>query len=74
MSFASGNLTGKRRRITGLLEQGTRSLQLVTDSGDRWSLDCEEFDFDLIGQKVTAEGVLVGLDRLKIYWMGDSSA
>lgn len=74
MSFASDNLAGRRKRITGLLEQGRRRPQLVTDCGDRWSLDCEEFDFDLIGQNVTVEGVLVGLDRLKVYWIGDSSA
>ena len=72
MSFASDNLAGKRKRITGFLELGPRRLQLVTHAGDRWSLECEDFDVDLIGPEVTAEGVLVGLDRLKVDWIGEA--
>ena len=49
MSFASDNLAGRRKRITGLLELGPRKLQLITDAGDRWSLECEDFNSDLIG-------------------------
>jgi Protein of unknown function (DUF5818) len=74
VSFASDNLAGKRKRITGVLEQGPRRLQLVTEAGDRWSLVCEDFEADLIGQEVTAEGVLIGLDRLKVDWLGEALA
>lgn len=72
MSFASDNLAGRRKRITGLLELGPRKLQLITDAGDRWSLECEDFNSDLIGCRVTAEGILSGLDCLKADWVGEA--
>ncbi len=72
MSFASDNLAGRRKRITGLLEQGRRRLQIVTDAGDRWSLEYEDFNSDLLGCRVTAEGVVLGLDCLKADWVGEA--
>jgi cytochrome c-type biogenesis protein CcmE len=71
VNFAKSNGLGKRKRVTGLLELGARRLQLVTDAGDRWTLDYEDVNPDLVGQLVTAEGVLVGMDRLKVDWIGD---
>jgi hypothetical protein len=43
---------------------------LVTDDGDHWVL--EDFDpgHDDLGFEVTAEGVVVGLDRLRVEWLG----
>lgn len=72
MSAASSNLAGKRRRITGLLELAPRNLHIVTDAGDRWVIDCDEFDADLIGRQVTVDGLLVGLDRLRVDWIGET--
>jgi hypothetical protein len=67
-----GGPGSKRRRITGILDLTPRGLSIVTDSGDRWILDREEFDADLLGRQVIAEGVLAGIDRLTVDWIGDA--
>ena len=71
MSSISGTLRSPRKRVSGLLERGPRGLNLVTDIGDLWVLDCDAFDNDLIGRQVVAEGVLTGLDRLQVDWFGE---
>ena len=70
MSSGSANSNGKRRRVSGMLKTGARSYSILTGDGDLWMLDCEDIHPDLIGRIVTAEGTLVGLDRLKIDWIG----
>lgn len=70
MNFASSNLAGKRKRFTGLLELAPRNLHIVTDAGDRWVIDCDEFDADHIGRQVIAEGIIAGIDRLRADWIG----
>lgn len=63
---------GKRRRLSGRLGHGPRGLNILTDTGDLWVLDNDEVNMDLIGQMVTAEGVTVGYDRLKVEWIGEA--
>ena len=60
-----------RRRIAGQLEHGPRGLVIVTGAGDRWVIDNEDIEPDLIGRQVVAEGAVIGLDRLKVDWIGD---
>ena len=57
-----------------MLKTGARSYSILTGDGDLWILDCEDIHPDLIGRIVTAEGTLVGLDRLKIDWVGEASS
>ena len=57
-------------RISGLLTRGTRGLGVVTDAREFWVLDCDEVDADLAGQRVTVEGELQGLDRIRVDWIG----
>ena len=53
-----------------MLTAGVRNYSILTGDGDLWMLDCEAIDPELTGRIVTAEGTLVGLDRLKLDWIG----
>ncbi|GAA5048862.1 hypothetical protein GCM10023208_06480 [Erythrobacter westpacificensis] len=59
-----------RKRISGRLEHLPRGFAIVTEAGDHWVLDDFEPDNDQIGEEVTAEGEIVGFDRLKVDWLG----
>lgn len=67
--FAQSN--NRRKRVSGVLNDGSRGLNIVTDAGDLWVIDREEVDPDLIGSRVTAEGVQTGYDRLQVEWIGE---
>lgn len=62
----------KRKRLSGVLGHSARGLNVLTDAGDIWVLDREDVDPDLIGSRVTVEGVQAGLDRLRIEWIGEA--
>ena len=59
-----------RKRISGRLEHVPRGIALVTEAGDHWILEGFEPSNDDIGLEVTAEGIVVGLDRLQVEWLG----
>lgn len=59
--------------MSGVLNHGGRGLSILTDAGDLWVLDREDFDPDLLGRRVTAEGVQAGYDRLAVEWLGEAS-
>lgn len=69
-----GNGQGKRKRISGRLDLGPRGFNLLTDAGDLWVLDRDDIDNDLIGRVVIAEGMLSGLDRLQVDWIGEAQS
>ena len=60
-----------RCRIAGQLEHGPRGLVIVTGVGDRLVIENQAIEPDLIGRQVVAEGAVVGLDRLKVDWIGE---
>lgn len=60
-----------RRRVTGQLEHGPRGPVIVTEAGDRWVIDYEDIEPELIGRLVIAEGAVIGLDRLNVDWVGE---
>jgi len=35
-------------------------------------IDRDEVDLDLLGRRVTAEGIQSGFDRLQVEWIGES--
>ena len=72
MSSAFTNGNKRRKRVSGVLNQGKRGLNIVTDAGDLWVIDREEVQPDLVGQRVTAEGIQSGYDRLQVEWIGES--
>ena len=63
-----------RKRISGRLEYVPRGIALVTNAGDHWILEDFEPSNDDIGFEVTAEGIVVGLDRLQVEWLGQVPA
>lgn len=63
-------MSTNRKRISGRLEHVPRGYALVTAAGDHWILEDFEPSNDNIGVEVTAEGVVVGLDRLRVEWLG----
>ena len=59
-----------RKRISGRLEHLPRGVTIVTDAGDHWVLEDFEPANDHFGNEVTAEGEVVGLDRIRVDWLG----
>ncbi|MFO1254350.1 MAG: DUF5818 domain-containing protein [Sphingomonadaceae bacterium] len=72
MSAAFGNGINLRKRVSGVLNHGGRGLNILTDAGDLWVIDRDEVDLDLLGRRVTAEGIQSGYDRLQVEWIGES--
>lgn len=72
MSSAFGNGINRRKRVSGVLNHGGRGLNILTDAGDLWVIDRDEVDLDLLGRRVTAEGIQSGYDRLQVEWIGES--
>jgi hypothetical protein len=60
-----------RKRIIGRLEHLPRGFAIVTEAGDHWVLEDIEPANDLFGNEVTVEGEVVGLDRLRVDWLGE---
>lgn len=61
-------------RISGLLTQVARGLGVVTDAKELWVLDGDVADPDLLGQRVTVEGELQGIDRIKVDRIGKATS
>ena len=67
-------MNSNRKRISGRLELSPRGAAIVTDAGDHWVLEgCELSNADF-GFEVTAEGIVIGLDRLRVEWLGQVHA
>lgn len=60
-----------RIRLSGYLSNGSRGLILQTDE-TLWVVECEGPTEHLVGGKVTVEGNVVGLDRLRADWIGSA--
>lgn len=72
MSSVFEQRNGQRKRVSGVLNHGGRGLNILTDAGDLWVIDREDVEPDLLGRRVTAEGVQAGYDRLVIEWIGET--
>lgn len=68
------NMNTNRKRINGRLELVPRGVAIITDAGDHWVLEDFEPSNDDIGFEVTAEGLVVGFDRLPVEWLGQVPA
>jgi hypothetical protein len=66
------DLSGVRKRVSGQLTQGARSLILTTDEGEVWIIDATDIDTSLVGQQVKLEGIATGSDRICADWIGRS--
>ena len=74
MSSVFEQRNGQRKRVSGVLNHGGRGLNILTDAGDLWVIDREDVEPDLLGRRVTAEGVQAGYDRLVIEWIGETGS
>lgn len=63
-------LSGVRKRMSGQLTRGARSLNLTTDEGEVWIIDVSDGDESLVGQRVKLEGIATGADRIRADWIG----
>ena len=68
------DMTTNRKRISGRLEHLPRGVVIVTDAGDHWVLEDYEPSNEDFGFEVTAEGIVVGFDRLRVEWLGQVPA
>jgi hypothetical protein len=60
----------ERVRISGRLGQAARGIILTTADGSVWALVAEEIQDRAAGEQVTVEGVVIGMDKLKVDWVG----
>jgi hypothetical protein len=68
------DVSNGRVRTSGSLTIGARGYLLIKASGGIWLLEADlPFD-EFIGKDVTVEGAVVGLDRLRIDWIGPTNA
>lgn len=63
-------MNANRKRISGRLEYLPRGVAIITDAGDLWLLEGFKPANDHFDNEVTVEGQVVGLDRLKVDWLG----
>jgi hypothetical protein len=63
-----------RRRISGRLEHVPRGVAVVTDTGEHWVIEGYDPTTADFAREVTAEGVMVGLDRIRVEWLGQAPA
>ena len=61
---------GERFRLTGWLMDAKRGLVLKVDDGGVYALDTDPDARDLIGVRVTVEGIRRGFDRIDVEWIG----
>lgn len=64
------DLSGSRKRVSGMLARGPRGLILTTDDSELWVIDIDDDAGRFIGCRVMIEGMPAGLDRLKADWIG----
>lgn len=67
---AGSDLSGNRKRVSGILGRGPRGLMLTTDQSELWVIDATDDVARLVGRRVIAEGIAAGFDRLKADWIG----
>ena len=64
------DVSGSRKRVSGVLGRGRRGLILITDNSELWVIDVVDDVTGLVGRRVIAEGTASGFDRLKADWIG----
>jgi hypothetical protein len=60
----------ERIRVSGRLGQAARGPILTTGDGLVWVLETDAIEDGSSGEQVTVEGVVIGLDKLKVDWVG----
>lgn len=64
------DVSGSRKRVSGMLSRGPRGLILIADDSQLWVIDTDDEITGLVGRRVLVEGAVAGFDRLKADWVG----
>lgn len=59
-----------RIRVSGRLSRGRRGLILTTKDDQLWIVESEHNADDLVGSAVIIDGIVAGMDRLRVDWIG----
>jgi hypothetical protein len=60
----------QRKRLSGRLTKGARSLLLTTSDEQTWIVDALEVDQALVDKNVIVDGISKAADRIKADWIG----
>lgn len=60
----------QRKRISGRLTKGARSLLLTTSDAQTWIVDALDVDQSLVGENVIVDGISTAADRIQADWIG----
>ena len=63
-------MSTQRKRISGRLTKGARSLLLTTFDARTWIIDALDVDPTLVGKNVIVDGIYTATDRIKAEWIG----
>ena len=74
MNSMLGHGGSRRKRISGVLSLGARGLNITTEAGDLWVINRDDIDPDLLGRRVTVEGIQAGYDRITVEWLGEMAS
>jgi len=60
----------QRKRISGRLTKGSRSLLLTTSDEHTWIVETLDVDQSLVGKNVIVDGIPTAADRIQADWIG----
>lgn len=63
-------MSTERKRLSGRLTKGARSLLLTTSDEQTWIVDALDVDQALVGKNVIVDGISTAADRIKVDWVG----
>jgi Protein of unknown function (DUF5818) len=61
---------GSRLRLTGTLSKRRRGYLMTCDNGDVWVVEFADDVIAKLHERITIEGMQVGLDQLLADWIG----
>lgn len=63
-------MSSQRKRLSGRLTKGARSLLLTTSDEQIWIVETLDVDQSLVGKNVIVDGIPTAADRIQADWMG----
>lgn len=63
-------MSSQRKRLSGRLTKGARSLLLTTPDEYIWIVETLDVDQSLVGKNVIVDGIPTAADRIQADWIG----
>lgn len=63
-------MSSQRKRLSGRLTKGARSLLLTTSDEQIWVIEAPDVDQNLFGKNVIVDGIPTAADRVQADWIG----